>query len=171
MEDFTDIQEYAKAFASFETGKVLKEKEANERQAFVQRAEAKLQGDWETKVVKAASKYDDFDEVVGDLKPVTPWAIAIMQAENGADIAHYLGSHIQEAERIVALDPHSQVREIGKLEVKLSLAPEAPKKPSQAPKPIEPVSANAQVLGGEIEPGMPYEKYRQIGNKMFRGNR
>ena len=171
MEDFTDIQEYAKAYATYETGRALKDREEVERTQQSQRMQNQLVSNWEEKSNKVAVKYDDFDEVVGELKPITPWSIAIMQADNGADIAYYLGSHIKEAERIIALDPVSQIREIGKLELKLSLGPEAPKKPSQAPKPIEPVTATATTTGDELEPVMDYERYRKIGNKMFRGNR
>ena len=39
-----------------------------------------------------------------------------MEAENGDDIAHYLGKNPKEAHRIAQLHPRSQIREIGKLE-------------------------------------------------------
>ena len=173
MEDFTDVQEYAKAVATFETNKALKEREEKERQTQAHRTQSQLMSGWEEKVNKATMKYDDFDDVVGDLKPTTPWAVAIMQAENGEEIAYYLGQpkNQKEAERIIALDPWSQVREIGKLEMKLLSAPEAPKKPSKAPPPINPVQQTGVISDDEITPNMPFEKYMKIGNKMFRGQR
>ena len=168
MEDFTDVQEYAKAYANFEKGNAVKEYEQKQRDAVINSRRVKLEQDWEAKVSKASAKYEDFDEVVGELKPTTPWAVALMKAENGADIAHYLGSHQAEARKIFALDPYDQIREIGKLEVKLT-APEKPKTPSKAPAPIEPVASGGGVGATEIEPNQPYETYRKIGNKMFRG--
>jgi len=170
MEDFSDVQEYAKAFAAHETKKAIAEREANEKQTKTEQARQRLHANWESQVTKATEKYDDFDEVVGDLKPTTPWAIAIMQEENGADIAHYLGRHEKEAERIIALDPYSQAREIGKPSVKLAQAPAAPKVPSRAPAPIEPVKATAVQTDG-IEPNQKPEDYFKIGNKMFRRGR
>ena len=169
MEDFTDVQEYAKAFAAHETKKAIAERETTEKQAKNKQAQQRLHANWESQVTKATEKYDDFDEVVGDLKPTTPWAIAIMQEDNGADIAHYLGKHEKEAERIIALDPYSQAREIGKLSVKLA-GPAAPKVPSRAPAPIEPVKATAVQTDG-IEPNQSPEQYFKIGNKMFRRGR
>lgn len=170
MEDFTDVQEYAKAFAAHETKKAIAERDVVEKQAKNKQAQQRLHANWESQVTKATEKYDDFDEVVGDLKPTTPWAIAIMQEENGADIAHYLGKHEKEAERIIALDPYSQAREIGKLSVKLATTPAAPKVPSRAPAPIEPVKATAVQTDG-IEPNQSPEQYFKIGNKMFRRGR
>lgn len=169
MEDFSDVQEYAKAFAAHETKKAIAVRETDERQAKNKQASQQLHAKWESQVTKATEKYDDFDEVVGDLKPTTPWAIAIMQEDNGADIAHYLGKHEKEAQRIIALDPYSQAREIGKLSVKLA-SPAAPKVPSRAPAPIEPVKATAVATDG-IQPSQSPEDYFKIGNKMFRRGR
>gem|GEM_PF-4077849 len=44
----------------------------------------------------------------------------MMQADNGDDIAYYLGTHMDEARAINALDPVSQIRAIGRLEAKLA---------------------------------------------------
>jgi hypothetical protein len=45
---------------------------------------------WETKASRAEGKYEDFDDVVGELTPTTPFAMAIMEAENAEDVAYYL---------------------------------------------------------------------------------
>lgn len=168
-EDFTDVEEYAKAVAAHEVKKDREAREVQSREEARTRAERDLMGNWESRSVKSSAQHDDWDEVVGDLKPTTPWAVAIMKAENGPDIAYYLGTHEQEAERIIALDPYDQIREIGKLELKLALTEKASPKPSKAPEPIAPVSAPAGPVGDEIRAGMPFEEYKRIGDKMFRG--
>ena len=168
MENFTDIEEYAKARAAHEVSKSLKERDEKQRTDAATAAQQKLAVSWAEKVAKAEDKYEDFAEVVGDLKPTTPWAIALMEADNGPDIAHYLGSHPKEVERLMGLNPLSQVREIGKLESKLSAQPAAPKQPSKAPPPITPVGASAQAGEPELGSPMPFEQYRQLGNKAFR---
>lgn len=142
MEDFTDIQEYAKAYAKFESENAIKEHEAKRTEELNKAAQEKIVSNWEAASAKAEKKYEDFDEVVGDLKPTSPWAVAIMESENGADIAYYLGTHIKDAQRITTLSPIAQIREIGKLEAKLSLEPPKPKV-SSAPAPITPVSGTA----------------------------
>ena len=143
MEDFTEIKDFADATAKYAAEQAVKEHETKRQQEAHATARRQLTEGWEAKVTKAEAKYDDFDEIVGDLKPDSPWSMALMGAENGADIAHYLGTHLKEAERIVSLDPLSQIREIGRLQAKLEAEPPKPKAPSQAPAPITPVSGNA----------------------------
>ena len=92
-----------------------------------------------------------------------------MMAENGHDVAYYLGKNIKEFRRIAILEPPQQFLEIGRLSATLAAQKEAPHKPSRAPSPISPVTGNATVSGGEIKENMPFEEYRKIGNKMFRG--
>lgn len=65
-----------------------------------------------------------------------------MATENGHDIGYYLGTHIDEAQRITKLPPYKQLIEVGKLAHKLSLEPSKPK-PSKAPAPISPLSGAA----------------------------
>ncbi len=142
MEDFTDIKEYAKAYAKFESENAIKAHEAKRTEQFNKAAQEKIVSDWEKSTAKAEKKYEDFDEVVGDLKPTSPWALAIMESDNGADVAYYLGTHMKEAQRITSLSPIAQIREIGKLEAKLALEPPKPKV-SEAPAPIKPVGGSA----------------------------
>ena len=94
-------------------------------------------------VEKAHEKYEDFDEVVGELKPTSPWSNALMRSENGEDIAYYLGKDkAKEGRRIAALDPVSQILEIGRISAKLELQPQERKTPSEAPAPIKPVGGS-----------------------------
>lgn len=158
MEDFTDVQEYAKAYGAFEKKNAIAEYEKKQRDTAETLSQKKLTDDWDSKVSRAAEKYPDFDEKVGDLKPTAPWARALMQADNGEEIAYYLGTHVKEAQKIISLDAYGQVREIGKLEMKLSATPEAPKKPSKAPPPIAPVTGTGQQTD-EYQPGMSHETY------------
>jgi hypothetical protein len=170
MENFTDIEEYAKAREAYATKKALDERDQKQREEVGKAAQAKLVSSWEEKVSKSQDQYDDFDEVVGQLKPTTPWAVAIMKTENGAEVAYHLGSHQAEAKKLFSLDPYDQILEISKLSHELSAVPEKPKEPSKAPAPITPVTGEA-VVSDELSPQMPFEKYLKVGNKMFRGNR
>ena len=167
MEDFTDVKEYAKAFANFEKENALKDYERKQRETAFQTRQVKMTQDWEAKAVKASSKYEDFEEIVGDLKPTTPWAEAIMRSENGEDVAYHLGKHPQEARKIFSLEPQDQFLEIGRLSARLANVETKLKTPSKAPAPITPVQAEAKPSGNEIRENQPPEEYMKIGNKMF----
>ena len=167
MEDFTDVKEYAKAFANFEKENALKDYERKQRETVFQTRQVKMTQDWEARAVKASSKYEDFEEIVGDLKPTTPWAEAIMRSENGEDVAYHLGKHPQEARKIFSLEPQDQFLEIGRLSARLANVETKLKTPSKAPAPITPVQAEAKPSGNEIRENQPPEEYMKIGNKMF----
>lgn len=146
LESFKDIEEYAAAKAKYESERVLKEHQAKQQAETQKQQQARLVEEWESKTSRAESKYDDFDEVVGELQPTTPWAMAVMEAENAEDVAYYLGKHLDLARKIAAMSPVSQIREIGKIEAKLLADPPTkPKTPSKAPAPITPLKGNAPV--------------------------
>ncbi len=152
LENFDyDPEKYAKAKVEFETKKAEREWESKQRTAEQTKQRDKLVSSWEEKVEKASDKYDDFVTIVGELQPTSPLITAIMESE--PDVAYYLGKHPKEAERIANLGPVSQIREIGKLEAKLSAEPEKPKTPSKAPAPITPVS-----VAGSTPSDVPSEK-------------
>lgn len=169
MEDYTDIKEYAKAFAEYEKANAIKDYEKKQVEQRNQQAQQQLISQWNDKVAKAEDKYDDFREVVGDLKPTTPWAVALMEEDNGEEVAYYLGNHIKEAQKIFSLHPLAQAREIGKLSVKLATQKEAPQKPSKAPAPITPVSGNTSISEPDFSKPMDPADYMKHGAKMFRG--
>ena len=67
----------------------------------------------------------------------------LMDMDKGPEVAYHLGSHLDEAERIFALDPINQAIELTKLEYKVEAL--APKKVSDAPDPITPIG-NAETV-------------------------
>ena len=144
LEDFDyDPEKYATAKAEHAKSQTEKEFKAKQRTEAGNQERQRLIAGWEEKVARADTKYEDFDEKVGSLQPNNPLLAAIMEADNGEEIAYYLGNNPKEAERIARLQPLSQVREIGKLEAKLLLEPVKPKTPSSAPEPIKPVGGSS----------------------------
>ncbi len=144
-----DPEKYAAAKADFATKQKEKELSTKQQQEAQQQYRKKLIASYEEKVVRADSKYDDYDTVVGELQPNSPFVVAIMDAENSEDVAYYLGKHPKEAEKIAALPPYSQIREIGKLEAKLLAEAKKPIAPSKAPAPITPVTGASAPLSAE----------------------
>ena len=144
-----DPEKYATAKAEYAKTQAAKELETKQKAETAKQAQAKLLTAWEEKVTRAEDKYDDWQEKVGELQPTNALISAIMEADNGEDVAYYLGTHPKEAQRLAQLSPLSQVREIGKLEAKLASTPEKPKAPSKAPAPITPLKGVAATAAPE----------------------
>lgn len=95
------------------------------------------------RVRAATAKYDDYQEVVVDganrrAWPCTPdMADAIRTSEAGPDVAYHLAKNPEDARRIAALTPIAQIRELGRLEERLTAAPKAApaKTATDAPRP------------------------------------
>ena len=149
LEDFPDVESYANAKVEFETRERFKALSAQQQQIALQAQQRAMSEAWAEKSARGESKYDDFEEKVGELKPTTPWGAAIIRAPNGDDIAYHLASHMKEAERIAQLDPVDQIMEIGMLGAKLLADPPKAKKVSSAPAPITPVTGASTTPNSE----------------------
>jgi len=140
LEQFDDIEKYAEARAKHEREQALKEYQAKQQTESHKQLQARIVESWSEKAESASDKYEDFEEVVGDIKPTSPWAMAVMKSANGADVAYHLGKNEKEARRIMSLEPVDQILEIGLLAAKLAAEPPKPKTPSRAPAPITPLT-------------------------------
>ena len=145
LEQFDDIEKYADAKAEWVKSQAIKDYETKQRTEAQTAQQRQMTSAWEERVTSAQEKYDDFDEIVGELAPTSPFSVAIMREENGADVAYHLGKNPKEAMRIVKLDPVDQILAIGRLAAKLSSEPPVVKQPSKAPPPITPVSGKSAV--------------------------
>lgn len=114
--------------------------------------EAKASKSAETQAVltrqygEARKKYEDFDDVA--LNPsitITGDMFEAAQGESLGDVLYHLGKNPAEASRIAALPSMQQVKEIGKIETKLTAI--TPVKQSNAPNPPPIIS------GGGSPPG------------------
>lgn len=89
-------------------------------------------------------KYDDYDKVARNPKlHITPvMADAIMDSEIGPEVTYHLGMNPDEAFRISRLTTVQQIKEIAKLEVKVSSSPPV-KRTTATPTPITPVNSRS----------------------------
>lgn len=152
VEDFSDYGDYLKAAAKWEVKQELaaeRETQAKSQQQATAAQEQQRKQERQSLIFEQGNnKYDDFDEIAistGEhLKSkglsFSPQMVdTLIETDNGADIVNYLGTHLDEAERIAKLSPYGQAKEIGKLEDKL--ASKAPLKTSNAPAPVTPISS------------------------------
>lgn len=138
-ENFDTYEEYLDAKADWKVAETLNEVRRRALHEQAQQVAVQREREWEARQAKAASKYEDFLDVVNseDLPITDVMADAIKETEAGPEIAYFLGKNPREAARIAALSPAAQVREIGKIEARLELTPA--KAPSKAPAPVDPV--------------------------------
>jgi len=76
-------------------------------------------------------------------------ATAILESEVGPQVAYFLATNLKEYNRISRLSPVGQIKELGKLEDKLTAASaSAPVVKKQPPKPLTPVTGSAPATTG-----------------------
>ena len=145
ISEFATVEEYDQAMEKYADKKV-EYKEAQRERTIQESRRASEQQELiaahEDREETARERYPDYDTITGNARlPITaPMADAIRLAENGPDIAYFLGKNVAEAARISKLSPFAQVKEIGRLEATVKASPPIPDKPqSAAPEPITPV--------------------------------
>jgi hypothetical protein len=134
-EQFTTTEEYVEALTTSKAQQIVQQQQFAKQQQ-------ELLGNYHEKEEDARGRYEDFEQVAYNPKlPITDvMAQTIQAADNGPDIAYYLGTNPKEADRIARLTPILQAKEIGRLEAKVASEP-ATKRTSSAPAPISPVTA------------------------------
>lgn len=151
-EQFDDYDAYVEALADWKTEQKLEQRIAMEQQALVryqqQQQEDTLTRTFQERAKAAAAKYPDFADVAfSDEVPVSDAMRAvILESEAGPDLAYWLGSNPQEAERIAQLPAIAAARELGRIEASLAAAAQPKPQPrvTRAPEPIRPVTAAAK---------------------------
>ena len=124
-----------------ETQAILKQQEQRESVAAQQRTQA----EFNAKVTKLAETAPDYTEVVGQLPELPSDTLgAIMQSDNGPQLAYYLGNHLDVADNIASLPPMQAAIQLGVISSQLANAKPVIKL-SAAPEPIEPVNASGSV--------------------------
>ena len=148
-DNFTTTEDYLEALAEYKADQKFaeltqKQKEAERETKY--KSEVERQNERKNEMIQTGErKYDDFEEVVANNKVEIsePAYLAILETENGADIVYHLAKNPAEADRIAALSPYAQAKEIGKLEDKLS---SKPNKISNAPTPISPAKGASSIV-------------------------
>jgi hypothetical protein len=137
LTDFDTPEDYADALATRKAEQLLAARE--QQKHHVELAEA-----YTEREERVRDKYDDFEQVAYNPKvPITEaMAATIKAADNGPEVAYFLGQNLDEAKRISKLPVYQQPYEIGKIEARLAAAPPV-KKTTSAPAPIVPVSSKS----------------------------
>lgn len=171
---FTDYNEYLIALGAYQAARGWDERQSREAeeqvsqhdqrlQAVERQRQAELAQEWAAQVEDAQTRYADFDRVVNDPNlPIAQHVAGMIQtADNGADLAYYLGTHRDEAARISQMPPMEAARALGRIEARLSLP--KPKTTTETPDPIDPVRPKATAAKDPSKMSMAeYRKWRGL---------
>lgn len=145
LSQFQDYESYTEALTDWKTNQAIERRFANENQRLLQFQEQQLNAKraeaLRPKIDEAISKYDDWAEVATTFAMPQMMEEAVLESPLVAEVAYFLGQNPNEVNRIARLSPAAQVREIAKIETKLS----APVTPTNAPPPIKPNGTKATV--------------------------
>jgi hypothetical protein len=169
-EKFESTLEYLKAVRAYDRLQIKKEIAAEQtakEQERTQKTEQQKQAEaWEQKKVAAREKYTDFDEALEADVPVTKAiSTALLRSDMGADLAYYLGTHTEEAQKIAKMDDLEAAMALGRIEAQLAKPEQAkeeePKPEIKAPpKPITPIKKSAPVTTVDLnDPKVAYKDW------------
>lgn len=139
--------------ATFHATRAFREEQAKAEAARVQRDQLSA---FDAAAKAVSEKHTDFFDVVGrDYGRAAALCTdamrqAIMTSEEGPQVAYHLASNPDEARRIAALDPISQIRALGRLEGSFANPPAPPRNPATNAPPATPQVRGA---GGRFTTG------------------
>lgn len=168
---FQTYEEYVEALADWKSEqRVAKALEEREQATSKQAEEARTKETFDTynkRVSEARGKYEDFDEVVGrdDISIPQSVQLAIVEMDNGPEVAYYLGQHPEEAEKLLELSPIKAVMAVGRIAATLNPSSSPEKRPvSGAPTPVKPVGSSSTRSSVALE-DLPQREYNRIRNE------
>jgi chromosome segregation ATPase len=132
LEEFQDEASYYEAVNNWnkeQIAKTEKERQAQAEQAQIQQEQIKKQVALQQKMVEAQEKYPDFllkinNPELPPLEQLSPAAFeAVIESDSFADVANYLASNPDELYAFGSMSPVQAVKEVAKLEIKLSGTP------------------------------------------------
>lgn len=169
IEDFDSIDDFVDAKVEYAFN--LKQQGQSEKTAETAAPAGTASPDVDELYAEGIEKHPDFAEVVGaeHVRITSEMADAILNMDEmgvQVDAAYFLGNNPKEALRISKLPPVRQIQEITRLGDKLATKAAPKKKPSAAPKPINPVGGK-KTTNDEIAPTEDYESFLKKRNKQL----
>lgn len=155
-----DPEAYIQHLADQRVQAALEQRESQWRQQQEQQQFAEVASQFQQRANEYAASHPDFEEAIYNADQVlghAPHLIDVLaRSEHGPAVAHYLGTHMDEAVQLAQMPPHVAAYQLARIEARVS----APKtKPvTAAPAPAPTVGGGSTLPG--IRDGMDYEAYR-----------
>lgn len=164
-DQFETYEAYLEARTDFQVAQSVKTIEHKAERSRQEAAVAAVTQGWQTKVDGEAAKDDEFAGYIDEVgtKISLPAGRAVMESDLGVEIVRHLGQNPAERDRIAALSPVAQVREIGKIEARLEAKKAEPaRQASKAPPPIETVGGGKGGGGSNLENAQSQAQYEAM---------
>ena len=162
------VAEYEEALAEWIVETKLAEAENKRKQQAEEERTKSAFDSYNRKVAAARAEHDDWDEVVGnpDVKIPQVVQVAVIEMDNGPDVAYYLGQNPEICDELMEMSPVRAVATIGAIADSLAddePSSPPPKRKSNAPEPITPVGGSAKSARplSEINDADEYMKKRR----------
>lgn len=133
------VQQFQQENARFVQGQIRSAQEEAQKHVSQEQRQQQVRQGLAGMVQKGSEAHPDFSQVA-----FVPQGMEeiFLDAENGAEVAYYLGQNPQEVQRILQMPAHRAAFEIARLDARFT---KQPSKPSSAPPPIKPVGGKEPV--------------------------
>lgn len=172
-DQFVNDAGYNRALAEWMAEEIVAKRDQKQRDAQVMAEQAEVANSWEKRQKSAIKNIPDYAETVGQSDVQIPAHVqqALLESEQGPEIAYYLALHPEEAKRIASMKPLAAIRRITELERDLvddnddakpaTKAVTEPPRKSRAPEPINPVKGTSSSNPGPTSDFAEYRRRRQ----------
>lgn len=144
--NFQTYEDYVEALADWK----LEQRMASVDQRVSQ---STVEAQYDAKAEESRKLHPDFDEVLaenGNIDIHPDVRRAVLEADNGPEVAYYLASNPEIAESLLSMSLHRAIGKIGAISASLSKPQPPARKPrSAAPAPIEPVGGAPATAHGD----------------------
>jgi hypothetical protein len=165
---FASDEDYIEAVAEWKADQRLAKREQEQAEARAKAERDQLVKGWQDAQQRARAEIEDYDDVIKGSDVQLPGHLhqAILESDVGPHLAYYFAKHPDEAKRYASMSPTKSLRELGRLEDRLTedddrppakLSPKAEVEKSKAPPPITPVKDGRTADPG---PAKSFEEYR-----------
>ena len=168
---FTDDDSFTDALGDWKADQAIAKRERQHAEARQNAEQQEVAQQWDSRQQKAIASIPDYAEIIGKSEVIVPPYVhqALLESEQGPEIAYYLALHPEEAKRLAAMKPLAAIKRIASLESDLAELDEGepaksaaktidlPKK-SKAPEPINPIKGT---LSSNPGPAPDFAEYRR----------
>jgi hypothetical protein len=154
--DFDDAK-YQAALIDHKVDQRFAQQQVQQTQAQETTRVTAINNSFNAQVADFTAKKPDYQEVIGNVPTLPAQTLeTVMTMPNGAEVAYFLGQHLDVADEIATASPIMAAMRLG--EIRAQLANGKPKpKPSAAPDPIAPISAGGKIASKRGPKGATFE--------------
>lgn len=176
-DQFPSYEDFVEALADWKAdqklNKIETDKAAKAAEASQQNAQKAVFDKYNERIEEAKERYDDFEEVVGKAALIpNEVALAIVELENGPDVAYYLGKNTAICKELMNMSILKALTKIGSISQNLMPTEEAdepggdpvPKVTTRAKTPPRPVAGSSTRSTVPLDE-LPYQQYAAIRAK------